>query len=70
MPANRIFFDGEEEKKKRKKKRSERDRDRDTETQRQRERKEKKGLRISNFILLGFISSDIVAVKVLVSAHM
>ena len=65
MPANRIFFDGEEEKKKKKKVR-----ETETETQRQRERKEKKGLRISNFILLGFISSDIVAVKVLVSAHM
>ena len=64
MPANRIFFDGEEEKKRKKVRETE------TETQRQRERKEKKGLRISNFILLGFISSDIVAVKVLVSAHM
>ena len=66
MPANRIFFDGEEKKKKKKKE----VRETETETQRQRERKEKKGLRISNFILLGFISSDIVAVKVLVSAHM
>ena len=48
MPANRIFFDGEEKKKK-KKKRSERDRDRDTETERKKGEKRLKDFKFHTF---------------------